>query len=156
MLTGMILIDLQKAFDPIDHEILLQKLKAIIFSESIIEWFKSYVSERMFLINIENELSEFGKISCGEQEGSILGPLLFLIYINNMPQAVSSTLLLYVDDSCILYQHKDVMKTERRLNEGLKTFVTSLLKTNWVFIVVRIRQNLFFLQANGEQKISFN
>ena len=152
----MILIDLQKAFDPIDHEILLQKLKAIIFSESIIEWFKSYVSERMFLINIENELSEFGKISCGEQEGSILGPLLFLIYINNMPQAVSSTLLLYVDDSCILYQHKDVMKTERRLNEGLKTFVTSLLKTNWVFIVVRIRQNLFFLQANGEQKISFN
>ena len=130
MLTGMILIDLQKAFDPIDHEILLQKLKAIIFSESIIEWFKSYVSERMFLINIENELSEFGKISCGEQEGSILGPLLFLIYINNMPQAVSSTLLLYVDDSCILYQHKDVMKTERRLNEGLKTFVTSLLKTN--------------------------
>ena len=126
----MILIDLQKAFDPIDHEILLQKLKAIIFSESIIEWFKSYVSERMFLINIENELSEFGKISCGEQEGSILGPLLFLIYINNMPQAVSSTLLLYVDDSCILYQHKDVMKTERRLNEGLKTFVTSLLKTN--------------------------
>ena len=126
----MILIDLQKAFDPIDHEILLQKLKAITFSESIIEWFKSYVSERMFLINIENELSEFGKISCGEQEGSILGPLLFLIYINNMPQAVSSTLLLYVDDSCILYQHKDVMKTERRLNEGLKTFVTSLLKTN--------------------------
>ena len=126
----MILIDLQKAFDPIDHEILLQKLKAIIFSESIIEWFKSYVSERMFLINIENELSEFGKISCGEQEGSILGPLLFLIYINNMPQAVSSTLLLYVDDSCILYQHKDVMKTERRLNEGLKTFVTSLLKKN--------------------------
>ena len=125
----MILIDLQKASDPIDHEILLQKLKAITFLESIIKWFKSHASERIFLINIENELSEFARISCVEQEGSILGPLLFLIYINNMPQAVSSTLLLYVDDSCILYQHKDVVKIETRLSEGLKTFVTSLLIT---------------------------
>ena len=49
LLTGMILIDLQKAFDTIDHEILLQKLKAIKFSESTIKWFKAYLSERIFL-----------------------------------------------------------------------------------------------------------
>ena len=67
----MILIDLQKAFDPIDHEILLQNLKAITFLESIIKWFKSYVSKRIFLINIENKLCDFGKISCGKQQGSI-------------------------------------------------------------------------------------
>ena len=65
LLTGMILIDLQKAFDTIDHEILLQKLKAIKFSESTIKWFKSYLSERIFLVNIENKLSDFGEISCG-------------------------------------------------------------------------------------------
>ena len=49
LLTGMILINLQKAFDTIDHEILLQKLKAIKFSESTMKWFKPYLSERVFL-----------------------------------------------------------------------------------------------------------
>ena len=104
----MILIDLQKAFDTIDHEILLQKLKAIKFSESTIKWFKSYLSERIFLVNTENKLSDFGEI---------LGPRLFLIYVNDMPQAVTQTLLLYADDSCILYLHKDVVQIEKRLNE---------------------------------------
>ena len=60
-----LLTDLQKAFDIIDHEILLQKLKAIKFSESTIKWFKSYFSERIFLANTENKLSDFGEISCG-------------------------------------------------------------------------------------------
>ena len=90
-LTGMILIDLQKAFDTIDHEILWQKLKAIKFSKSTIKWFKSYLSERIFLANIENKLSGFGEISCGVPQGSTLGPLLFLIYVNNMLQAVAIT-----------------------------------------------------------------
>ena len=120
LLTGMILIDLQKAFDTIDHEILLQKLKAIKFSESTIKWFKSYLSERIFLVNIENKLSDFGRTSCGVPQGSILGPLLFLIYVNDMSQAVTSTLLLYADNSCILYQHKDVVQIEKRLNEDFE------------------------------------
>ena len=55
LLTGMILTDLQKAFDTIDHDNLLQKLKAIKFSEITIKWFKSYLSERTFLVNIENK-----------------------------------------------------------------------------------------------------
>ena len=117
LLTRLILIDLQKAFDAIDYEILLQKLKTIKFSESAIKWFKSYLSERIFLVNIENKHSEFADTSCGVPQGSILGPLLFLIYVNDTPQAVTSTLLLYADDSCILYQHKDVVvQIEKRLN----------------------------------------
>ena len=80
----MILIDLQKAFDTIDHENLLQKLKAIKFFEITIKWFKSYLSERTFLVNIVNKLFDFGEISCGVPQGSILGPLLFLIYVNDM------------------------------------------------------------------------
>ena len=80
----MILTDLKKEFDTIDHENLLQKLKAIKFSEITIKWFKSYLSERTFLVNIENKLFDFGEISCGVPQGSILGPLLFLIYVNDM------------------------------------------------------------------------
>ena len=86
-----------------------KKLKAIKFSESILKWFKSYLSERIFLVNIENKLFDFGEISCEVPQGSILGPLWFLICINNMPQAAAPTLLLYADDSYILYQHKDVV-----------------------------------------------
>ena len=99
---------------------MLQKLKAIKFSESTIKWFKSCLSERIFLVNIENKLSDFGKISCGVPQGSILGPLLFLAYVNDMSQAVTSTLLLYADDSCILYQHKAVVQIDKRLNEDFE------------------------------------
>ena len=65
------LIDKLKAFDAIDHEILLQKLKAIKFSESTMKWFKSYLSERIFLVNIESKLSDFKEISCRVPQGSI-------------------------------------------------------------------------------------
>ena len=123
----MILIDLQKAFDTIDHKILLQKLKTIRFSEGTLQWFRSYPSERIFLVNIESKLSDFGKTSYGVPQGSILGPLLFLIYVNDMPQAVESTLLLYADDSCILYQHKEVDETEKQLNKDFENIC------DWVF-----------------------
>ena len=100
----MILIDSQKAFDKIDHGILLQKLKAIRFSKGTIQWFKSYLSERIFLVNTESKLSDFRKISCGIPQGSNLDLFLFLIYVNGMSQEVRSTLFLYADDSFIFYQ----------------------------------------------------
>ena len=67
----MILIDLQKAFDAIDNEILLQRLKTIRSSKGTIQWFRSYLSEQIFLVNIESKLSGFGKIYCGIPQGSI-------------------------------------------------------------------------------------
>ena len=72
--------DLQKAFDTIDHDILLQKLYAICFSKHTVNWFKSYLSNRSFLVNLENNFSQPASVSCGVPQGSILGPLLFLIY----------------------------------------------------------------------------
>ena len=69
LLTEIVLIDIQKAFDTLDREILLQKLEVIKFSKSTTKWFKSYLSERIFLINIENKLFELGKTSCGYCRG---------------------------------------------------------------------------------------
>ena len=69
--TGMILIDLQKAFDTINHNILLEKL--------VSNWFHSYLTDRAYLVRIENKYSSISKILCGVPQGSILGPLLFLI-----------------------------------------------------------------------------
>jgi retron-type reverse transcriptase len=109
LVTGMILIDLQKAFDTIDHKILLDKLSVMGFSNSAIKWFKSYLSNRYFKISIDKELSKPGLLDCGVPQGSILGPLLFLIYVNDMPRSIKlSKLLLYADDSCLLFQGKSV------------------------------------------------
>ena len=116
LFTGMILIDLKKAFDTIDHNILLEKLKAIGFCDDTVNWFHSYLTDRAFLVSIKNKYSSISKITRGVTQGSILGPFPFLIYVNDMKQAVSSDLLLYTDDSCLVFQHKHVTKIETHLN----------------------------------------
>ena len=68
----MKIADLQKSFDNINPEVLLQNLKAIRFLEQIIQWFRSYLCDRIFLVETENKLSDFGKISFGVPQGSIL------------------------------------------------------------------------------------
>ena len=99
---------------------MLKKLEAIGFSDKFIRWFRSYFCERIFFIEIENQLSDYGKVSCGVPQCSILGPVLFLVYVNNMPQAVKSNLFLYADDSCLMYQHRDVEKIEKQLNKDFE------------------------------------
>ena len=104
LLTGMVLIDLQKAFDTISHSILLEKMSCLGFAGKTIAWYTSY--HRSFIVNVGKESSSPGKLSCGVPQGSILGPLLFLLYVNDMPQAVNSKLLLYADDTCLIYMGK--------------------------------------------------
>ena len=111
----MILIDLQKAFDTTDHHILLKKMKYLGFSKNTITWFKSYLCERKFRISINTSYSSPSNLLCGIPQGSILGPLLFLLYINDLPQAFVSDLLLYADDTCIVFQHKSKIEIEKQL-----------------------------------------
>ena len=99
LFIGIILIDLQKAFDNTDHQILLKKKKYLGFSKNSVTWFKSYLCEWKFKINIKTSYSSPSNISCGILQGSIIGPLLFLFYINDLPQAVVSDFLLYADDT---------------------------------------------------------
>ena len=117
LVTGMILIDLQKAFDKINHDILLKKLSIIGFSDHTVKWFQSYLSNRQFMVNLENSFSEVSSISCSVPQGSILGHLLFLIYVNDSPVAVKCDLFLYADDTCLVFQNKNVKYIEKQLNE---------------------------------------
>ena len=79
----MILIDLQKAFDTINHDIPLRKMASLGFSNDSINWLQSYLFNRGFRVNIKSKYSSAAKIECGIPQGSILGPLLFLLYVND-------------------------------------------------------------------------
>ena len=115
-MTGIILIDLQKAFDTIDHDILLKNVSAIGFSNHAIGWFNSYFSDRLLRGHLENCYSDDSSITWGGgggvTQGSILGSLLLFIYVNDMSQAVKSNLLLYADDSFLAFQGKAVIEIE--------------------------------------------
>ena len=106
LLTGMILIDLHKTFVTIDHNILLLKLSSLGLSREVIDWHKSCLSSRKFHVNVHDKFSTSTDLRCRVPQGSILGPLLFLLYVNDMPQAVDCDQFLYVDDTCLLFQHK--------------------------------------------------
>ena len=118
--TGMILINLQKAFDTINHEILINKMEFSEFSKDIILWCKSYLSNRKFKVSLSKTFSERGKLLCGVPQGSILGPLLFLLYINDMPQAVKCELLFYANDTYIIFQHSDINEIEIQPNKNFR------------------------------------
>ena len=126
--TGMILIDLQKAFDTIDHEIFLNKIKCLGFSDSSISWYKSYLENRYFKININNSYSEQEQLLCGVPQGSILGPLMFLIYINDMAQSVDCDLYLFADDACIVYTSTDINAIENKLNKNFNSLCDWLVE----------------------------
>ena len=81
--TGMILIDLQKAFDTLNHGVLLEKIKYFGFQKAVMKWFDSYLSSRKFYVCIDNVFSEAGTLKYGVTQGSILGTLLFLINVND-------------------------------------------------------------------------
>ena len=103
--TDLTLIDLQKTFDAIDHEMLQKKIGCIGVSKKVISWFESCLSGWTFKVNIDKKFWNPGNLTCGDPQGSILGPLLLLLYVNDMPQAVKSDLFLYADDTCLTFQH---------------------------------------------------
>ena len=118
-LVGMVLIDLQKAFDTVDHAILLEKLRAV--GVSSVAWFQSYLSGREQCVEIGGSRSEFLPVSCGVPQGSILGPQLFLIYINDMNLSINCRLSLYADDSALLFSGKNPDVIAERLSVELST-----------------------------------
>lgn len=119
LFTGMILLDIQKAFDSVDHSILCKKLSAMGIQSTI--WFQSYLSHRKQIVNVNGVESDPLEITCGVPQGSILGPLLFLCYVNDMPISVKCMLLQYADDSALIVSDKDPEKIRKILRQNLES-----------------------------------
>ena len=97
------------------------KLECIGFDISTILWFKSYLNNITFCVNIGNEYSYPGELKCGVPQGSILGPLIFLIYVNDMPQSIDCDLFLYADDTCLGFTDKNIKTIENNLNKNFNS-----------------------------------
>ena len=88
--TGLLFVDISKAFDSINHKVLLDKLKHMGMSERSLQWFKSYLAERRQCVFVNGQTSETQWMTLGVPHGSILGPLLFNMYTNSLPNAVET------------------------------------------------------------------
>ena len=123
-----IFIDLRKAFGTVNHEILLRKLEHYGIRGMAQNWFKSYLTNRKQYVSLNGESSELKQIACGVPQGSCLGPLLFLLYINDLPN-ISEVLhfYLFADDTNIYYEADNMEKLETVINKELRKLGTWLI-----------------------------
>ena len=126
-------MDLSEAFDTVDHNLLLHK--SVGLSDDTVNWFQSYNTNRKQRTSVGDTLSVAAPITVGVQQGSILGPLLFLIYVNDLPSCqLASEIILYADDTVIYYSSTDLFDLESKLNSDLATvsiwFSSNLLTPN--------------------------
>ena len=121
-ITGVCLLDISKCFDTINHSILLQKLSMYGIKHQELKWFSSYLDNRKQAVLCHNELSCFVDITCGVPQGSVLGPFLFLLFINDISQFTTDGCLtnLYADDSMIYASGDNILQVQQKLQQCVK------------------------------------
>ena len=119
-MAGMVFLDLQKAFDTVDHVNLLKKRKGVGVDELSISWFRSYLTGRVQVTDVDGTMSVAKGIICRVPQDSILRPLLFPLYINYMSDQVKCKLL-YADDSDLLASGKDLVAIETTISSELES-----------------------------------
>ena len=151
--TGMVLLDLQKAFDTVDHEILLGKLGAIGANSQTVNWFNSYLTSRSQYVQVSDVSSNQRDVLCGVPQGSIIGPLLFIVYVNDMSNAVKCDLYLYADDSALIISGKSLTEIEKLLSDNMSLVSQWLIDNKLSLHLGKTESILFASKRKSKDKI---
>ena len=119
-MSCFVFCDFSKAFDKVWHRGLVHKLKAYGINGNLFDWFHSYLNEREQRVVIKNASSSFTTILGGVPQGSGLGPLLFIIYINDIADKLASLTRLFADDTSFNCSHSDGTEIQSIINHDLK------------------------------------
>ena len=145
--TLAILCDLSKAFDVINHDILLRKLKCYGIRGVVNSWFESYLSSRMQFVEMDNCKSSCIPIKCGVPQGSILGPLLYLIYVNDIANSCNGNILSFADDTTLYMSNSHLQTLYAQVNKEINNLFTwfcanklSLNANKTKYILIRPKQ----------------
>ena len=149
-MNGVIFIDLKKVFDTIDHNIIIRKLSNYGVDQKALRWFQSYLSDRSQKCSVNGHLSTASPITCGVLLDSIIGPLLFLVYINDLPNCLEkASPRMYADDTSISLAAANVSDLENEinrelinLNRCLKANKLSLNIAKTEFMIIGSRQRI--------------
>ena len=160
--TAGVFLDLSKAFDTIKHDILLDKMAHYGFRGTVLKWFKNYLTSRKQFVDYNNHTSATKLINSGMPQGSILGPLGFIIYVNDIPNSVPDlSFILFADDTSAFTSHQDIVTLNTVMNNGLIKLNTwfrsnklslNLKKTNYMLFGTRNKTN----QINNDFKLTLN
>ena len=130
LISSVLFLDLKKAFDTVNHDILIEKLKLYGFQKQSLSWFKSYLKDRKQFCKINQTQSSIRNVRCGIPQGSTLGPLLFFIYMNDLPNCLDESVpSIFTDDTNISVNATTIDQISVKLNTEIQK-IHAWLTTN--------------------------